>query len=78
MYFSFNLTVVSNPKYDVFDLGTMQSQAELIRECSKEGGGGLNCIVDATDANMLIKFHHLIDHPSQIMFWSSNDANSRG
>ena len=49
----------------------------MIRECTKEGGGDLNCILDSTDTNLLIKFHHLIDHPSQIMFWSSTDANSQ-
>ena len=77
VYFSFNLTVVLNPKYDVFDLGTMQSQAEMIHECTKEGGGGLNCILDATDTHLLIKFHYLIDHPFQFMFWSLTNSNSQ-
>ena len=77
VYFSFNLTVLSNPKLNEFKLGTMHNQSEVIQECTKGGGCGLNCIIDATGKNLLIKFHHLIDHPSEILFWSSTHANLR-
>ena len=55
----------------------MHNQSEMMQECTKEGGGGVNCVIDATGKSLLVKFHNLIDHPSDILFWSSKNANSR-
>ena len=68
VYFSFNLTMMSNPKIDAFELGTMHNQSEMIQECTKEGGCGLNCIIDATGKTLLVKVHHLIDHTFERIF----------
>ena len=77
VFFSFNLTVTSNPKRDAYHFGTMHNQSEMIQECTKEGSGGLNCVINATDKPLLVKFHHFINHPSEILFWSSTNENSR-
>ena len=66
-YFTFRLTVLSIPTKDVFENGTLLHQDEVIKSCTKQHGSGLNCETD-TGKDMLIKFHHLVDHPREIMF----------
>ena len=48
-----------------------------MHECTKHGGCGLNCEFKTTGDPLLIKFHNLLDHPKDIMFWSSTDSMKR-
>ena len=57
-------------------MGTFGSR-ELITKCTKAGSMGLNFHVDVTGKSMLIKFHHLIDHPLDIMFWNIGKSLSQ-
>ena len=77
VYYTFNLTVQSNPKLEAFTYGTIGSREAIIHECTKHGGCGLNCEFQTTGDQILIKFHNLIDHPKDIMFWSSTDSMTR-
>ena len=77
VYYSFNLTVRSNPKLEAFTYGTMGSREVIIHECTKQGGCGLNYEFETTGNPILIKCHNLIDHPKDIMFWSSTDSMTR-
>ena len=77
VYFTFNLVVTSNLTYEHFKLGTLGSTDEISHQCTKREGAGLNCVLQATGKPMLIKFHHLIDHPLSIMFWSAQNLMGR-
>ena len=52
----------------------MGSSDKIVRQCTRCSGCGLNCTVDQTEDRVLIKFHNLIDHPLDIMFWSSTNS----
>ena len=72
-FFTIEMSVSSNPKLDAFKYGTMGSREEIAHQCTKREGCGLNCILSATGKPFLLKFHNLIDHPLDIMFWSDTD-----
>ena len=71
------MSVSSNPKFDEFKYGTMGSREEIAQQYTKREGCGLNCILSATGKPFLLKFHNLIDHPLDIMFWSDTDSLNR-
>ena len=77
VYFTFNLVVRSNPKFEEFKYGTMGSREAITHECTRHGGCSLNCEFEATGDSVLIKFHNLIDHPRDIMFWSCTHLLTR-
>ena len=55
----------------------MGSREAIIHECTKQGGCGLNCKFESTGDPILIKFHNLIDHSKDIMFWSCTHSMTR-
>ena len=77
VHYIFNLTMRSNPQMEAFTYGMMGSWEAIIHECTKYGGCGLNYEFQTTGDQILIKFHNLIDHPKDIMFWSSTHLMTR-
>ena len=77
VYFTFHITVVSNPYKEDFLFGRFNSRSEITEKCSKRGGAGLNCVFSDTKEPLLVKFHHLLDCPFEIMFWSKKVVFSR-
>ena len=53
-FFTIEMSVSSNPKFDEFKYGTMGSREEIACQCTKREGCGLNCILSATGKPFLL------------------------
>ena len=77
-YFPIEVTMKANPLRETFIADPPHYQEHDIIHMFKPGyGAGVNFTL-ANQSNLKVKFHHLLDDPTKLMFWRSHNSKRTG